>query len=73
MALVGTADLLFTPETSLGHAAAALGTPALVLLPRGHETLVPYRGTGRNLFGADGTIASIPVDDVAAALAALIA
>lgn len=67
-ALIGTADVLFTPETSLGHAAAALGTPAVVMLPAGHEMLVPYKGSGRNLFGADGTIESVSVDAASRAL-----
>ncbi len=67
-ALVGTADVLFTPETSLGHAAAALGTPVVVLLPAGHEMLVPYHATGRNLFGADETIASVSVESARSAL-----
>ncbi|MBC7789443.1 MAG: glycosyltransferase family 9 protein [Anaerolineae bacterium] len=67
-ALVATADVLLTPETSLGHAAAALGTPVVVLLPAGHEMLVPYQATGRNLFGADGTIGSVSAESATCAL-----
>ena len=67
-ALVDTADVLFTPETSLGHAAAALRTPVVAMLPTGHEMLVPYRATGRNLFGADGTIGSVSVQSASSAL-----
>jgi ADP-heptose:LPS heptosyltransferase len=71
-ALVATAGLLLTPDTSLGHAAAAVGTPAVVMLPRGHEHLVPYGGAGRNLFGPDGTVASIGAEETAAALRELL-
>jgi len=67
-ALIDTTDVLFTPETSLGHAAAALGTAVVVLLPAGHEMLVPYQARGRNLFGADGTIDSVSVDAAKRAL-----
>ena len=31
LALVATADFVLTPDTSIGHAAAAFSTPAIVL------------------------------------------
>lgn len=67
-ALVGAADLVFTPETSIGHAAAAVGTPVVALVPRGHEMLVPFHARGRILFGEDGTIASVSAERAAAAI-----
>jgi ADP-heptose:LPS heptosyltransferase len=66
-ALVATADLVFTPDTSLSHAASALRKPAIVLLYRGHEHLAPYGVAGRNVFGEGGTLASISVERVTTA------
>ena len=50
-ATVAKASLLLTPDTSMGHAAAALGTPVVVMLPTGHEPLVPAGVDGIHLFG----------------------
>jgi ADP-heptose:LPS heptosyltransferase len=58
-AAVAKASLLLTPDTSLGHAAAALGTPVVVMLPTGHEPLVPAGVDGHHLFGNGGHIRSI--------------
>lgn len=66
--VVATATLLLTPDTSLGHAAAALGTRVVVLLPRGHEPLVPAGVDGIHLFGEGGRIESIPPEPVARAV-----
>ena len=59
-AAVAKASLLLTPDTSLGHAAAALGTPAVVMLPTGHEPLVPAGVDIYPVFGNGGRIGSIP-------------
>jgi ADP-heptose:LPS heptosyltransferase len=66
--VVATATLLLTPDTSLGHAAAALGTPVVVLLPRGHEPLVPAGVDGVHLFGEGGRIDAIPPEPVTQAV-----
>jgi ADP-heptose:LPS heptosyltransferase len=66
--VVATATLLLTPDTGLGHAAGALGTPVVVLLPRGHEPLIPAGVDGIHLFGEDGRIDSIPPEPVARAV-----
>jgi ADP-heptose:LPS heptosyltransferase len=58
-AAVAKASLLLTPDTSMGHAAAALGTPVVVMLPTGHEPLVPAGVQGHHLFGDGGHIRSI--------------
>ena len=71
--VIATATLLLTPDTSLGHAAAALGTPVVVLLPRGHEPLVPAGVDGIHLFGENGRIDSIPPDPVARAVLDMLA
>jgi heptosyltransferase II len=63
-ATVAKASLLLTPDTSLGHAAAALGTPAVVMLPTGHEPLVPAGVDIYPVFGDGGRIRSIPPDVV---------
>jgi ADP-heptose:LPS heptosyltransferase len=71
--VVATATLLLTPDTSLGHAAAALGTPVVVLLPRGHEPLVPAGVDGIHLFGEGGRIDAIPPEPVARAVLEMLA
>ena len=63
-AAVEGADVLLTPDTSLGHAAAALGTPVVVMLPTGHEPLVPAGVDGIHLFGEGGQIRSIAPERV---------
>ena len=68
-AAVESADLLLTPDTSLGHAAAALGTPVVVMLPTGHEPLVPAGVDGIHLFGEGGQIRSIAPERVEHAVA----
>ncbi len=65
LALVDTADLVFTPDTGLAHAASALGRPAVVMHIRG--TAVQwglYRSPGAEVSSADGTLASLPVEEV---------
>src|SRR5688572_25987260 len=63
-ATVAKANLLLTPDTSMGHAAAALGTPVVVMLPTGHEPLVPAGVVGIHLFGDGGQIRSISPERV---------
>lgn len=72
-ATVGAASLLLTPDTSLGHAAAALGTPVVVMLPTGHEPLVPAGVDGIHLFGEGGRIRSIPAARVERAVIDMLA
>ena len=59
-AAIAKASVLLTPDTSMGHAAAALGTPVVVMLPTGHEPLVPAGTHVVPLFGEGGHIRSIP-------------
>jgi ADP-heptose:LPS heptosyltransferase len=63
-ALVGTADLVFTPDTSISHAAAALHTPAVVMIPRHITDFAPYQAVGRNVFSDGEDVLTIEVDRV---------
>ena len=70
-ALVGTSDLLITPDTAVAHIASAFGRPTLTLLRRRAEyhIWVPYRTPGRNVFGDEElTIEGLPAERVIAAL-----
>ena len=70
-ALVGTSDLVITPDTAVAHIASAFGRPTLTLLRRRAEyhIWVPYRTPGINVFGDDeSTIAGLPATRVVAAL-----
>lgn len=68
MALVVTADLVVTPDTSLAHVASSVPVPTVGLLVRGNEEYVPYRTPGAAAFGAGPTLESLPVESVLAAL-----
>jgi ADP-heptose:LPS heptosyltransferase len=70
---VAVSSLLLTPDTSLGHAAAALGTPVVVMLPSGHEPLVPAGVDGMHLFGEGGHIRSIRPEHVTRAVLDMLA
>ena len=72
-AAVASASLLLTPDTSMGHAAAALGTPVVVMLPTGHEALVPAGVDGIHLFGEGGQIRTIPAERVERAVLDMLA
>jgi ADP-heptose:LPS heptosyltransferase len=73
MALVATADLLLSPDTSLSHAASAFGTPSVVMLVKGTDTQWGlYRTAGRNLTSEDNTLDSLPVEPVIEALSTLL-
>jgi ADP-heptose:LPS heptosyltransferase len=74
LALVDTADLVFTPDTGLAHAASAFGRPAVVMHIRG--TAVQwglYASAGAEVSSPDGMLASLPVDTVLRELDRLIA
>jgi ADP-heptose:LPS heptosyltransferase len=70
---VAAASVLLTPDTSIGHAAAAVGTPVVVMLPAGHEALVPAGVDGIHLFGEGGQIRSITPDRVERAVLDMLA
>jgi ADP-heptose:LPS heptosyltransferase len=73
LALVGTADLVFTPDTSISHAASAFRKPSLVLLKREHKNYRPYNTPGEIISWGEDEIKQLPHERVSAALAKLIA
>ncbi len=71
-ALVGTADLIFTPDTSISHAASAFRKPSLVLLKREHKQYAPYNTPGEVVLWSEDEIQLLPHERVSAALSRLI-
>jgi ADP-heptose:LPS heptosyltransferase len=71
-AMVGTSDVVFTPDTSISHAAAAFRKPAVVLLKRDHASYGPYRLEGTTVFWDGDRIDALPVPPVLAAVRELV-
>jgi len=71
-ALVGTANLVFTPDTSISHAASAFRKPSLVLLKREHKPYAPYNTPGEVLAWNEDEIQKLPFERVADALNRLV-
>ena len=67
-ALVGTADLVFTPDTSISHAASAFRKPSLILLKREHKPYAPYNTPGELVLWHEDEIQKMPYERVSAAL-----
>jgi ADP-heptose:LPS heptosyltransferase len=67
-ALVGTADLVFTPDTSISHAASAFRKPSLVLLKREHKPYAPYNTPGEIVAWNEDEIQKLPHERVTKAL-----
>ena len=72
-ALVGTADLVFTPDTSISHAASAFRKPSLVLLKREHHPYAPYNTPGEIVAWSENEIQQLPHERVTNALMRLLA
>jgi ADP-heptose:LPS heptosyltransferase len=73
-ALVATASLVFTPDTSITHAASAFRTPVAVLLPRKHADLyAPYQTAGRGIVSSTNAIEAVAVAPVVSVLEELLA
>ena len=67
--LVATADLVVTPDTSITHAASAFRTPSVVLFVKGKaERWGLFDTPGANVEHDEGTLATLPVDRVLAAI-----
>ncbi|MFN5598106.1 MAG: glycosyltransferase family 9 protein [Gemmatimonas sp.] len=72
-ALVATADALFTPDTSIAHAAAAFKVPTVDMLLQGKASQWGlYRAPGINLESPGGTLASLSVRAACDALRAVL-
>ena len=67
-ALVGTSDLVFTPDTSISHAASAFRKPSVVILKREHRPYAPYNTPGEIVAWGEDQIQQLPHERVAAAL-----
>ncbi len=73
LALVGTADLVFTPHTSISHAASAFRKPSLILLKRERRNYRPYNTPGEIVSWGGDDIMKLPHELVSTALEKLIA
>jgi ADP-heptose:LPS heptosyltransferase len=68
-AIVSRADVVFTPDTSIGHACSALGKPAVVLHPLGNAAAWgPYETDGRVVESLTGRVEDIPAEQAVRAL-----
>src|SRR4029079_114681 len=73
LALVGTADLVFTPDTSISHAASAFRKPSLVLLKREHRPYAPWNTPGEIIPWHETQIHQLPHERVSELLDKLLA
>ena len=66
MSLVARSHVVFTPDTSIGHACSALDKPAVVLHPRGNaRAWGPYGTDGRVVESLTGLVTDIGADEAA--------
>ncbi|MFN2563605.1 MAG: glycosyltransferase family 9 protein [Gemmatimonadaceae bacterium] len=73
LALVASADLLFTPDTGLAHAASAFARPAVIMHISGTAAQWgPYGAPGHALASPGPSLASLPVEPVLQALERLL-
>jgi ADP-heptose:LPS heptosyltransferase len=70
-ALIATADAVFTPDTSISHAAAALDVPLAVLIPAG-SLYGPYGGRHVRIESPGRTLGELPISDALRGLRALL-
>jgi heptosyltransferase IV len=73
LALVGTADMAFTPDTSISHAASAFRKPSLVLLKREHRPYAPWNTPGAIIAWNEEQIHQLPHERVSELLEKLLA
>lgn len=73
LALVGTSDLVFTPDTSISHAASAFSKPSLVLLKREHRPYAPWNTPGEIIAWHEDQIHQLPHERVSELLEKLLA
>ena len=72
-ALVAASDVVFTPDTSIGHAATAFGKPATVMFIRDMASLWgPYASGGRSIESPSPDLEPISADTAAASLTVLV-
>lgn len=67
-ALVATADVVFTPDTSIAHAASAFTKPSVVMMIGGSAIFEPYETPGRFVYSPGPTLESLEAQPVIDAL-----
>jgi heptosyltransferase-2 len=72
LAMVGTSDMVFTPDTSISHAASAFRKPAVVLLKKEHHPYAPYNIPGENIYWDGEQITDLSSDVVGDAVEKLV-
>ena len=73
MSIVSRADLVFTPDTSIAHAASAFGVPAVVMYVRDFSRAWgPYGTEGTSVESSTGQLLDLPADAAAAPLLGLL-
>jgi ADP-heptose:LPS heptosyltransferase len=71
MAIVAASDLVFTPDTSIAHAATAFDKPAVVLYSSDYARVWgPYRTDGRTIESTTGDVAGITAEEASRVLMA---
>jgi ADP-heptose:LPS heptosyltransferase len=69
LALVATSDFVFTPDTSIAHAASAFQIPSVAIFVRGKAERWGLYGTvGENVEHSEATMATLSVDRVLSAI-----
>lgn len=69
IALVATADFVFTPDTSIVHAASALKRPSVAIYARGKKSDWSLYGTrGRSIEHTEPDLSGLPLEPVLAAV-----
>jgi ADP-heptose:LPS heptosyltransferase len=71
-ALVAAADVVFTPDTSIAHAASAFAKPSVVMLIGGSGIFEPYETPGRFVYSPGPTLESLAAPPVIDALASVV-
>ena len=67
-ALVESADLVFTPDTSIAHAASAFAKPSVVMMIGGSGIFEPFETPGRFVYSPGATLESLEAGPVISAL-----
>ena len=71
-ALVATADVVFTPDTSIAHAASAFAKPSVVMMIGGSGIFEPYETPGRFVYSPGPTLESLEAQPVIDALVSMV-
>jgi len=71
-ALVSTADVVFTPDTSIAHAASAYAKPSVVMMIGGSAIFEPYDTPGRFVYSPGPTLESLEAQPVIDALVTVV-